>query len=419
MGDTLEYTVTATNDGNVTLNNVVVSDTQLTPNNATCTTLAPAATCVLTGDHVVTLAEADVAVVVNTAGVVSDEITTSVPSNTVNTTVENDESLAIIKSIATLKTDADSSSDITLGDTLEYTVTATNDGNVTLNNVVVSDTQLTPNNVTCITLAPAAICVLTGDHVVTVTEADAAVVVNTAGVVSTEITTSVPSNTVNTPVENDASIGFVKIARPITPAAFIVGATVTYDYVITNTGNVTITTPITVTDNLIPAMDINCDPWPGGLALAGTYDCVGTYTVTSNDIAIGSVTNLASASDGTITSPTDSETVPSGASPALTVVKTSVDTSYASVGEILDYTYEVENTGNTAFVADIMVTDDKIGTFVCWTSTAGTDPDCQTATRRRTAPAQMRQRVQTPADTPPPPTGRVWRGGAASGGRNL
>ena len=85
------------------------------------------------------------------------------------------------------------------------------------------------------------------------------------------------------------------------------------------------------------------------------------------------MTNLASGSDGSTTSPETSETIPLNANPALTVIKSSVDTTYASVGDVLTYDYEITNTGNAVFVSDILVTDDKIDSgnpFVCWSSSA-------------------------------------------------
>ncbi|HEX5694156.1 MAG TPA: hypothetical protein VFY00_06015, partial [Arenimonas sp.] len=147
-GDTLEYTVTATNTGNVALTDVVVSDAQLTPNSATCATVPAGGTCVLTGTHVVTGAEAQAGEVVNTASVTSTEVPGPTDSNTVTTPVVQVPALTLDKSAATLTTDADSSGDITEGDTLSYTVTLTNTGDVALTNVIVNDAQLTPGSTT-------------------------------------------------------------------------------------------------------------------------------------------------------------------------------------------------------------------------------------------------------------------------------
>ncbi len=92
--------------------------------------------------------------------------------------------------------DEDGSGSVTIGDTLTYTITATNDGDITLNNVVVTDPLLAaPNNTTsCATLAIGATCVLTGTHVVTVAEANAGTIDNTAEVASDEITTPIEAS---------------------------------------------------------------------------------------------------------------------------------------------------------------------------------------------------------------------------------
>ena len=75
LGSVLTYTVTATNTGNVTLNNVVVSDNDLPldPASNTCASVAVGDTCVLAGTYTVTQADVDAGEVVNTATADSDE----------------------------------------------------------------------------------------------------------------------------------------------------------------------------------------------------------------------------------------------------------------------------------------------------------------------------------------------------------
>ncbi|MFK3649430.1 Ig-like domain-containing protein [Lysobacter enzymogenes] len=107
-------------------------------------------------------------------------------------------SLRLVKDAPT-NADNDGSGTVTLGDVLTYRVTATNNGNVTLNNVMVSDPQLTPNSNTCATLAVNADCVLTGTHTVTLGDVNNGSIVNTAQVTSNEVTTPVTA-TVTTPV---------------------------------------------------------------------------------------------------------------------------------------------------------------------------------------------------------------------------
>jgi large repetitive protein len=161
----------------------------------------------------------------------------------------------------------------------------------------------------------------------------------------------------------------------------VVGAVVTYDYVVTNSGNVTITAPVTILDNRIAPANLSCPALPAtGLAPAASITCLGTYTVTANDVDLGAVTNLATATSGTITSPIASETVPDAATPALTIEKTAAPgAAFAEVGDTLTYTYTVTNTGTRAFVQPVTITDDRIpGPITCFAPTAA-DPDFRSA----------------------------------------
>ena len=76
--------------------------------------------------------------------------------------------------------DQDSSGDVTLGDVLTYTATATNSGNVPLANVTVKDLLVNTGGESCATLALEESCELSGDHTVTQADVDAGQVVNTA-----------------------------------------------------------------------------------------------------------------------------------------------------------------------------------------------------------------------------------------------
>ena len=63
----IEYTVTATNTGNVSLDNVAVSDPMLDPDVQNCASVAPGNTCILTGTYTVTQNDMDDGVIVNIA----------------------------------------------------------------------------------------------------------------------------------------------------------------------------------------------------------------------------------------------------------------------------------------------------------------------------------------------------------------
>ncbi len=71
-----------------------------------------------------------------------------------------------------------------------------------------------------------------------------------------------------------------------------VGDTITYDFAVTNNGNVTLT-DVTINDALAGLSAISCTGGPiTSLAPGATVDCTATYTVTQADLDAGSVTQL-------------------------------------------------------------------------------------------------------------------------------
>jgi len=162
------------------------------------------------------------------------------------------------------------------------------------------------------------------------------------------------------------ALSIVKTAQSTEFAA--AGDIVTYDYVVTNAGNVTLAAPITVADDKIANVICPANP---GLAPTQSLTCSADYTITQADVDAGSVTNLASASDGTVTSPEVSETVAAAQAPALTLVKTALTTQYAAIGDTLDYEYVVTNSGNTTITSAITVADDQIPVVTCPALPAG------------------------------------------------
>ena len=126
----------------------------------------------------------------------------------------------------------------------------------------------------------------------------------------------------------------------------------------TNAGNVTLHDPITVSDD--KATDESCPALPAdGLAPGQSITCTASYAVTQADLDAGSLTNVASATDGATTSPTDTVTVPATQRPALELTKSASPATYNTAGQTINYSYVLKNTGNVTLSGPFTVTDDK------------------------------------------------------------
>ena len=146
-----------------------------------------------------------------------------------------------------------------------------------------------------------------------------------------------------------------------TPPA--IGDIITYNFTVRNTGNVPLT-DVTVTDPL-PGLVFSGAPIPT-LAIGGedTDTFVGTYALTADDLTNGAVVNTASVTGDPPAGPPvtddDTETVPLGAEPGITLDKIITDQSDledgAQVGDQIFYAFTITNTGNVP-LRDVTVTD--------------------------------------------------------------
>ena len=99
IGDVLTYTIVATNSGNFDQTDVVVSDPMLVNDSTvTCASVAVGGTCTLTGDYVVTMADAG-GDIVNIASAESDEVTTPVTDTVTTPVVAAAPALDIVKTL--------------------------------------------------------------------------------------------------------------------------------------------------------------------------------------------------------------------------------------------------------------------------------------------------------------------------------
>ncbi len=189
----------------------------------------------------------------------------------------------------------------------------------------------------------------------------------TGQVSSTEGGTGATSNTATLTVINP-SLGLAKsisAGNPYTTA----GGSISYDYLLTNTGNVTLIGAgdggiFTVSDDKVV---VTCPATPAGLAPLATVTCTGTYIVIQADMDGGSVINVARAHglyDSTpIDSNQDTKTAIATQSPAIELTKTGIldmtvigSFTVADIGDVINYSFAIENIGNVT-LTDITLAD--------------------------------------------------------------
>lgn len=384
LGETITYTIKVTNNGNVTIKDIVVED-ELTSNTGdkalAVGTLAPGAFETVTTTYVVTEADIIAGEIINVAtakgtdpngdpttkdGEVKDD------TDEVDTTIEVEKAVKSIGGkayVEGMKAD--------LNDEIVYTVTVTNLGNVTLTDVTVEDalTGNTGNNALVIkTLAPNASETVEVTYAVTEEDILAGKITN-AVTVTGSTPDGVPEDKdpeggddVDVDTEDvDNTITVTKTSELSGDDEYAsLGETITYTITVKNEGNVTVSN-IKVEDALVGKNGENA--WSiASLAPNASETFTATYTVTEADILAGSVKNVATATgtdpngdttqnDGEVTDDTDDK------DNTITVTKESVisgDDQVASLGETITYTITVKNDGNVT-VSNIIVEDEKTG----------------------------------------------------------
>jgi len=139
LGETITYKVTVTNRGNQTVSNVVVTDNNSKEGTATVNgEIKPGESKDVTFTHIVTEADVKTGKVVNVA-TIGDE-----PSNEVTTETEDPNPNFVVTKTATKVNGTNVNGEIAVkvGDKVTYVITVENTGNVTLENVVVTDELL-------------------------------------------------------------------------------------------------------------------------------------------------------------------------------------------------------------------------------------------------------------------------------------
>ncbi|MFK4851295.1 hypothetical protein ACI3KT_06640 [Microbacterium sp. ZW T6_19] len=382
-GETITYSFLVTNTGNVTLNDVTVSDTDFSGNGElsaiTCpagaASLAPGADVTCTATYVVTQADVDAGEITNAAlvtGTPPNPLTPPpvTPSNEVVVDVPPAPALEVDKT-------ANPETITAAGQTITYSFLVTNTGNVTLSDVTVTETDFSGtgalSDIACpagaASLAPGASVTCTATYVVTQADVDAGSITNAAtgtGTPPNPLTPPPvsPPDEVTVDIPPTPAITVVKSADEAAQADIAVGQEVTYSFLVTNTGNVTLTDVSVVEGDFSGAGELSaiaCPEAAAALAPGAQVTCTATYTVVQADVDAGTVTNSATATGTPPTgpdpvSPPSEVAVPSAPAPGLNVVKTASIDRATAVGQAITYSFVVTNTGNLT-LTDIVVNE--------------------------------------------------------------
>ncbi|ARV11186.1 hypothetical protein BTO09_02010, partial [Gilvibacter sp. SZ-19] len=406
-GETIEYTFVVTNEGNVSLSGITVTDILVAPitfvdgDTDGDGELDVDETWTYTGTYTITAADIDAGEVVNQATaegtapdgtVVSDESGTTVDADdaTVTELCQNP-AIAIVKTGIFVDGNGDDCADA--GETIEYTFVVTNEGNVSLSGITVTDILVAP--ITFVDgdtdgdgeLDVDETWTYTGTYTITAADIDAGEVVNQATAEGTAPDGTVVSDESGTTVDADDATVTELCQNPaiaiVKTGIFVdgngddcadAGETIEYTFVVTNQGNVSLS-GITVTDILVaPITFVDGDTdGDGELDVDETWTYTGTYTITAADIDAGEVVNQATAEgtapDGTVVSDESGTTVDADdatvtelcQNPAIAIVKTGIfvdgnGDDCADAGETIEYTFVVTNEGNVS-LSGITVTD--------------------------------------------------------------
>ncbi|MGH2549076.1 MAG: DUF7507 domain-containing protein, partial [Thermomicrobiales bacterium] len=371
VGQQITYSFKVTNTGNVTVNNVTVTDplpglSAVSP--VSVPLLNPGANTTFTATYSVTQADINAGKILNTATTTGEPPDTCLLCPPVEPGTDTHEIIVPQTPGVSIEKSSTPVGNAKLGDTLTYLFDVTNTGNVTLTDVTIDDplvglTWVTGPNVG--TLQPGQSTQASATYVVTQADFDLGNIHNVASVTGVP-----PANCICTPptdedehdvpVAGTPGIKLVKGSNVPLGSTVGVGDTVSYTFEVTNTGDVPLTN-VTVTD---PHTGLSWVVGPniGTIAVGDSKTAVANYVVTQADVDAGSIVNNASATGQCgqgCTPPTDEddEEVPTDpAAPALDIEKTSDPTGGVELGDAIAYTFTVTNTGNVT-LSNVSVSD--------------------------------------------------------------
>ncbi|NMD38630.1 MAG: DUF11 domain-containing protein, partial [Christensenellaceae bacterium] len=380
VGEVITYTIEVTNTGNVTLENVVVTDTLVTLTDAMRTEsmtpdgkLQVGETWKYVYTYTTTQDDMDAGFVKNLAKATNPYFNINNPPPTAQTQTPGEQ-----KPGMTISKIADKTEFTTVGEKISYKVVITNTGNITLKNLVVKDSIVTLTNAmrTESILKDGKLQVgETWTYVYTYTttqdDMDAGFVKNVVKATNSYFPDNDPNNP--PPTAQTQTIGIQNPGMTISKRSHSTEFTtarekIAYTVLITNTGNITLK-DLVVTDSLVELTDdmrTESIIQDGKLQVGETWKYVYVYTVTQDDMDEGFVKNVVKATnpyfpdnDPNNPAPTAETETPGVRNPGMFIAKRADRDEFKEVGEEVEFTVVIKNTGNVT-LKNLVVKDSLI-----------------------------------------------------------
>jgi gliding motility-associated-like protein/uncharacterized repeat protein (TIGR01451 family) len=331
LGDQLQYNFVVTNNGNVTITDIVINDPLLGGIVGVIDILTPSDTGNVMGIYNLTQEDIDAGSVTNTATAIGNDPFDNDVSSTDTVVFDIDEmaGLSLIKAGTLI--DTNNSNTTNVGDEILYTFTVTNTGNTTVSGIEIDDATIGVTNLALVpdTLLPGESGVATVNYVLTLADIEVGMIINTAIAIGTDAMGNELSDVSDSANPADdtgmgddptvtmfevASISLEKTGEYVDDNGNGIvdnGDSILYTFVVSNTGN----TPlfdIFVSDDLV---NVDGGPINLGIGETDTTTFSASYTLTLLDIQNGTVENTATvegqtASGALVTDVSDDPTNP-------------------------------------------------------------------------------------------------------------
>nr|WP_228507464.1 DUF11 domain-containing protein [Frigoribacterium sp. VKM Ac-2530] len=396
VGDTVEWRFALVNTGTVTLSAAAITDALPGITTPVVTwpgadgVLAPGERATASASSVLTQDDVDAGAVVNTA-----RATATAPApgsqtvtSTAAATVATATSAPRLELTKTETVTPPASGPTTANDGAVFSYVVTNTGNVTVSGIAILDEQARLSAVTwgsgtstTVTLRPGESATATGAYRLTQADVDAGRI----GSAATASGTASDGRPVQASAAAEAPVTRAPALALAKTAAFDatttngrksdLGETVVYSFLVTNTGNTTLTG--VGVDDAMAGVDVQLGPWPDAAAEAAarllpgqSVKGTGRHVVTQDDVhtnggvLVNEATAAATAPDGSRTEGAASASITLDAEAQLGLVKTEVFAEPGlpahGEGDVVVIEVRVTNTG-AASLTDVVVRDDQPG----------------------------------------------------------